>query len=86
MKLTRFAILVAAAVIGAAAPASATAFEVGHRVETLTVSGSCPAASQPCDRPVKVRQAGSDGHLEAGFCPGGEEGSTVYARPEEVQR
>jgi len=33
-----------------------------------------------------VRQAGFDGHLEAGFCPGGEEGSTSYARPEEVQR
>jgi len=33
-----------------------------------------------------VRQAGSDGHLEAGFCPGREEGSATYGCPEEVQR
>ena len=33
-----------------------------------------------------MRQAGSDGHLQAGFCPGREEGSSPHARPEEVQR
>jgi transposase len=33
-----------------------------------------------------LRQAGSDGHLEARFCPGGEEGFATYGCPEEVQR
>ncbi len=68
MKLTRFTILVAATVIGAAAPAPASASEVGHRVETLTVAGSCPAPSQPCDRPVKVHlwyPADSNGFADA---------------------
>ncbi len=68
MKLTRFTILVAATVIGAAAPAPATASEVGHRVEALTVAGSCPAPSQPCDRPVKVHlwyPADSNGFADA---------------------
>jgi predicted dienelactone hydrolase len=55
VTLTRFAILVAATVAAAAAPSSATAFEVGHRVEMLSVAGSaCPPPGPACDRPVKV--------------------------------
>jgi hypothetical protein len=38
------------------------------------------------ENPRELRQAGSDGHLEAGFCPGREEGFATYGCPEEVQR
>jgi 2-polyprenyl-6-methoxyphenol hydroxylase-like FAD-dependent oxidoreductase len=44
------------------------------------------AVTRVHEETAAMRQAGSDGHLEAGFCPGREEGFAIYACPEEVQR